>query len=118
MKTSRAKASMKALPKRKGNRRIAIRILPSSPSLNESPSQKEGKLDIGRRRRYLLICLNESPSQKEGKYLFRGGMGAVNLSLNESPSQKEGKCSDNVPESGGCLASMKALPKRKGNSYL
>ena len=59
--------------------------------LNESPSQKEGKLSL---EGVLLVhrgCLNESPSQKEGKSV-RPCVGAVRLfGLNESPSQKEGK---------------------------
>ena len=59
-------ASMKALPKRKGN------VAPPPPPhpedcLNESPSEKEGKcgstsLSLTGRNR-----LNESPSEKEGK---------------------------------------------------
>ena len=59
---------MKVPPKRKGN-------LDSYPldehqkSLNESPSEKEGKFHptknvVGRR-----LGLNESPSEKEGKWL-------------------------------------------------
>ena len=59
-------ASMKALPKRKGNQ---IERLDDEPEqrLNESPSKKEGKYCvllsvIGKAHR-----LNESPSKKEGK---------------------------------------------------
>ena len=62
---SHGQPSMKVPPKRKGN--------PGSPrrrrlghSLNESPSEKEGKswrvaLSLG------ISALNESPSEKEGK---------------------------------------------------
>ena len=39
----RVQASMKALPKRKGNSRCKARSLPRSTGLNESPSEKEGK---------------------------------------------------------------------------
>ena len=58
---------MKVPPKRKGNPRSSAAVVPLILCLNESPSQKEGKLV------YLIIgllsisCLNESPSQKEGK---------------------------------------------------
>ena len=60
-------------------------------SLNESPSEKEGKsrnicivpLDA--------ICLNESPSEKEGKLCLLGLFGKETPCLNESPSEKEGK---------------------------
>ena len=36
-------------------------------------------------------ALNESPSEKEGKLLLIGGEFARRESLNESPSEKEGK---------------------------
>ena len=36
-------------------------------SLNESPSEKEGKSVAGYRCRRCVACLNESPSEKEGK---------------------------------------------------
>ena len=60
------------------------------------------------------LGLNESPSQKEGKSvkpmhtLIVGG-------LNESPSQKEGKLWHASARRPRPRASMKALPKRKGN---
>ena len=106
---------MKALPKRKGNCRI---LTPSGSerSLNESPSEKEGKSWTSTERAS-RASLNESPSEKEGKWLSwlcrtgvsgasmkalpkrkgnrrghrRGGF--VYRGLNESPSEKEGKCS-------------------------
>ena len=61
-------ASMKALPKRKGN------------------------LSPRRTTRSINLCLNESPSEKEGKYKANNGQNNVGLGLNESPSEKEGKC--------------------------
>ena len=36
-------------------------------------------------------CLNESPSEKEGKLMTDDGEPVGMLSLNESPSEKEGK---------------------------
>ena len=60
--------------------------------------------------------LNESPSEKEGK--FDGGEfgDCKEEGLNESPSEKEGKFAA-AADLDGCVdaASMKALPKRKGN---
>ena len=83
---------MKALPKRKGNR--------GTPRYHSRRSERG---------------LNESPSEKEGKSINNALNAIPHGSLNESPSEKEGKFSPR--ESGlGCLgASMKALPKRKGN---
>ena len=63
-------------------------------TLNESPSEKEGKLDgqpavtpAG------VETLNESPSEKEGKSACAAAMYRFAWSLNESPSEKEGKSS-------------------------
>ena len=84
---------MKAPPKRKGNTEKVLLQLRAG-SLNESPSEKEGK--SGARRCVCGIrgrCLNESPSEKEGKFRF-----ALNLAQ------------------PGVHASMKAPPKRKGNA--
>ena len=83
---------MKALPKRKGNGLEIQGVGALESSLNESPSEKEGK-PVGKIRvGYARVCLNESPSEKEGK---RGEF---------------------VDGHHGNIASMKALPKRKGNS--
>ena len=60
-------------------------------------------------------CLNESPSQKEGKFVPPSGGPLEIHRLNESPSQKEGKSSFPCPLRPPTPASMKALPKRKGN---
>ena len=40
------------------------RIIP----LNESPSEKEGKLAVLNAFLVQIVTLNESPSEKEGKY--------------------------------------------------
>ena len=60
---------MKALPKRKGNLRWLVRACSANLTLNESPSEKEGKLRQGAADIMLLALgpLNESPSEKEGK---------------------------------------------------
>ena len=84
--------------------------------LNESPSEKEGKYAPVITARNTTPSLNESPSEKEGKYQLRTPLRRRRFSLNESPSEKEGKY--RVSHSPRRLfpgASMKALPKRKGN---
>jgi len=72
--------------------RPAVADSPASPSLNESPPEKEGKLRAMPTRAPQSQSLNESPSKKEGK----------SMSLM-------------TPAASASSASMKALPKRKGN---
>ena len=83
-------ASMKALPKRKGNA-WGLVAKPGGFGLNESPSQKEGRTGGFFHAAPKFNCLNESPSKKEGK----------SRELVRNTITKK--------------ASMKALPKRKGN---
>ena len=59
--------------------------------------------------------LNESPSEKEGKYRNGGEVVDGQGSLNESPSEKEGKSEPLLDEGGMSDPSMKVPPKRKGN---
>ena len=61
---------MKVPPKRKGNGGCSIGWAGKAWTLNESPSEKEGKF---RERGVILIftALNESPSEKEGKSKLR-----------------------------------------------
>ena len=40
-------------------------------TLNESPSEKEGKYRHPKKRTIDMSALNESPSEKEGKYQSR-----------------------------------------------
>ena len=86
-----ADASMKALPKRKGNLSadlIAVGLRASMKALPKRKGNDEGDNAPDDER----FSLNESPSQKEGKFgLFRNQFIRRNK------------------------ASMKALPKRKGN---
>ena len=60
--------------------------------------------------------LNESPSEKEGKF-HGGGIRAYRCiwRLNESPSEKEGKFLACIAHLHMFIASMKVPPKRKGN---
>ena len=83
-------ASMKALPRRKGN-----------SGHGQPPAQWQ--------------CLNESPSQKEGKSATTTSKPTPTVNLNESPSEKEGKCISKANAVKFKSTSMKAPPKRKGN---
>ena len=87
-------ASMKVPPKRKGNFWLALGFLVGLHCLNESPSEKEGKLPPAIEASPPPRRLNESPSEKEGKSdATDGSMSSSSVSLNESPSEKEGKFS-------------------------
>ena len=58
---------MKVPPKRKGNVLNLVFWFGLNPSLNESPSEKEGKSGGKRVQSECTLALNESPSEKEGK---------------------------------------------------
>ena len=60
--------------------------------------------------------LNESPSEKEGKLKVIDGAGVI-VGLNESPSEKEGKSVHGQWARVRADASMKVPPKRKGNGH-
>ena len=62
-----------------------------------------------------LPPLNESPSEKEGKLEREYPGGGWYLALNESPSEKEGKSSRIDSNNPINRPSMKVPPKRKGN---
>ena len=63
---------MKVPPKRKGN--VAWEKGNTNVNtLNESPSEKEGKLPVCWVTRQAAKALNESPSEKEGKFSLRHG---------------------------------------------
>ena len=71
---------MKAPPKRKGNP-DALRTKTFRESLNESPSEKEGKSTTSPVVTPTQVSLNESPSEKEGK----SGAGVVTLEHTPRP---------------------------------
>ena len=58
--------SMKVPPKRKGNHHVNLESVDGG-TLNESPSEKEGKLSRRVISGFPNLSLNESPSEKEGK---------------------------------------------------
>ena len=64
---------------------------------------------------HIQTALNESPSEKEGKLQTAPKNLMSSLTLNESPSEKEGKPSTPAPHIFQNNPSMKVPPKRKGN---
>ena len=108
---------MKVPPKRKGNSFSSFWWFAQPQTLNESPSEKEGKFYVFRGGSVEVEALNESPSEKEGKFCKlahaencrapsmkvppkrkgncapEAGSAREHITLNESPSEKEGKFS-------------------------
>ena len=83
---------MKALPKRKGNAPSVLKQEIKDLSLNESPSEKEGKFAAAAD---LDGCVDAAsmkalPKRKGNLVMSAVACGLV-FSLNESPSEKEGK---------------------------
>ena len=61
-------------------------------------------------------CLNESPSEKEGKFNTEGMLrGDFEASMKALPKRKGNVVVFAPPAFWKLTASMKALPKRKGN---
>ena len=55
------------------------------------PPKRKGNTHHEKRGDNFVDTLNESPSEKEGKFDTSGAVGLVHVALNESPSEKEGK---------------------------
>ena len=132
--------SMKVPPKRKGNEGIQ-RGANRLHTLNESPSEKEGKSTAimaaarngpppsmkvppkrkgnGIREPVTVICSPPSmkvPPKRKGNAFLDGIARMGRASLNESPSEKEGKFRSGASVFGSATKpSMKVPPKRKGN---
>ena len=87
-------------------------------SLNESPSEKEGKSAfVTALASSEPFRLNESPSAKEGKFVTRPSkICAKEASMKALPKRK-GNAAAALCQEALRMASMKALPKRQGNSY-
>ena len=80
------------------------------------PPKRKGNTGGFNLKNPLNGSLNESPSEKEGKFLTVSNGGSARRRLNESPSEKEGKFMTRRGAGGARQASMKVPPKRKGNS--
>ena len=111
-------------------------------SLNESPSEKEGKCRgetpnprlhhasmkvppkrkgnprVRRQPPSYPSGLNESPSEKEGKSARLFTRGESGLSLNESPSEKEGKFGAPKRQVGGAESLNESPSEKEGKSPL
>ena len=109
-------ASMKTLPKRKGNATL-LRLSPYIfGCLNESPSKKEGKFAAERAHCRGTGCASmKALPKRKGKSSSPRLQTAASPCLNESLSGKDGKYSPPRPVYAKKPASMKAPPKRKGN---
>ena len=83
--------SMKVPPKRKGNVPSGCNRNNFRPSMKVPPKRK-GNPGAAGKAEMKALSLNESPSEKEGKCQSLGlSLCTVHESLNESPSEKEGK---------------------------
>ena len=68
-------ASMKALPKRKGNLRWLVRACSANLTLNESPSEKEGKwVEDGQRGARGVEPSMKVPPKRKGNFPHRRGI--------------------------------------------
>ena len=82
---------MKVPPKRKGNSGIDFLVAGDiQPSMKVPPKRKGNSSSPA--HHILAGSLNESPSEKEGKFMRESRSRRYRRSLNESPSEKEGKC--------------------------
>ena len=110
--------SMKVPPKRKGNFAARGRLpVLLTWSLNESPSEKEGKSARALPVRGLRQPSMKVPPKRKGNVRSTGTTRCERGTLNESPSEKEGKCAQHITGRYFVRPSMKVPPKRKGNSY-
>jgi len=80
-------ASMKALPKRKGNSTRPLMARRQSPRLDESPSQKEGKLFPGCFHLMRTAASMKAPTKSMGNRKRASFSPSVSHPLNESPSK-------------------------------
>ena len=75
-------ASMKALPKRKGNVIFAVAIRAVVLASMKALPKRKGNPSVHKRGARLIGGLNESPSEKEGKPIHR-------VQKNADPSQPQ-----------------------------
>ena len=108
---------MKVPPKRKGNFRCEFGDC-KKETLNESPSEKEGKFIKVRPGISYRGPSMKVPPKRKGNAARLVSTITNGDALNESPSEKEGKYPVTGANSRARLQpSMKVPPKRKGNSY-
>ena len=82
---------MKAPPKRKGNLRWLVRACSANLTLNESPSEKEGKFEVVGGESERVCPSMKVPPKRKGNNWAKKCTAEQIRALNESPSEKEGK---------------------------
>ena len=88
-------------------------------TLNESPSEKEGKSST--MPQWVTLAAGPSmkvPPKRKGNMTVERRYAYPSFTLNESPSEKEGKCASVGFLPDIYTPSMKVPPKRKGNTAL
>ena len=70
---------------------LQVKLMPCAQTLNESPSEKEGKCLCYRAYPRWYRPSMKVPPKRKGNARLSRRTAAVSASLNESPSQKEGK---------------------------
>ena len=83
--------SMKVPPKRKGNGMYGALSRSFVLTLNESPSEKEGKSNFHEVKPFFVIPSMKVPPKRKGNPSCKPSQWRGHGSLNESPSEKEGK---------------------------
>ena len=109
-------ASMKTLPKRKGNCEGRLLGSPKSQSLNESSSGKEGKRPGAAASAVDYAASMKALPKRKGNKVHGVNGGEPMASMKALPKRK----GNSLPQCRSVdelrPASMKALPKRKGNA--
>ena len=108
---------MKVPPKRKGN--ISAMMGPPSfcrPSMKVPPKRKGNLSDKIIKENYART-LNESPSEKEGKYGLMARVAGGDYPSMKVPPKRKGNSILGIVLFYTTMPSMKVPPKRKGNSY-
>ena len=110
-------ASMKALPKRKGNLSPSVAGHPLR-RLNESPSEKEGKCLTADtpKLRYPVASMKALPKRKGNAHRPDRTLSEARLASMKALPKRKGNVTSRHHTVQGFAASMKALQKRKGNT--
>ena len=85
--------------------------------LNESPSQKEGKLAVSATLLVGLLASMKVPPKRKGNCTQLNTVGGLVDASMKVPPKRKGNVNDGEPIVSVMAASMKVPPKRKGNSF-
>ena len=110
---------MKAPPTRKGNPQLRLQVLRQLrvASMKALPKRKGNGGGLNPQRIRIFASMKALPKRK-GNYPSCPTSCSRCSRLNESPSKKEGKFNRSALNDQVVLTSMKALPKRKGNVFV